>query len=73
MSTYQQAITESMARAGRAAEADPRHVEAYLRCEHGTLDRLTPARFAAEVALALDCVAYGGAVGAEALARSYGL
>lgn len=33
-------------------DLDPRHVEAYMRGEHSTLDHLTPARFDA---LALSC------------------
>jgi hypothetical protein len=52
---------------------DPRHVEAYMRLEHGTLDRLSPQQFRAEVALAVACIAEGGTEAAEKLAKSYGL
>lgn len=52
---------------------DPRHIEAYMRCEHGTLDRLSPDDFAAEVVTAALCIEQGGREAAEALARSYGM
>ena len=52
---------------------DPRHVEAYMRIEHGTLDHLSPAQFARDVAIAVACVVAEGTDDAEALAESYGL
>lgn len=51
---------------------DPRHVEAFMRSEHGTLDHLSPDRFAAEVAMACFCIKDGGQDLAERLAKSYG-
>jgi len=55
-----------------APRHDPRHVEAYMRCEHGTLDRLTPKMFAREVHMAVLCIQEGGTDAAERLAKSYG-
>lgn len=52
---------------------DPRHVEAYMRIEHGTLDHLSPHAFEAEARVATECIALGGKAEAEALAASYGL
>jgi hypothetical protein len=51
---------------------DPRHVEAYMRLQYGTLDHLDRATFEREVRVAADCVRFD-AQGAEDLARSYGL
>lgn len=56
-----------------APSYDARHIEAYLRLEHGTLDRLDPHAFAAEVVTAVMCIEAGGADAAERLAQSYGL
>lgn len=55
-----------------APSHDPRHVEAFMRSEHGTLDHLTPSRFRTEVGAAIACIREGGADFAEKLARSYG-
>lgn len=52
---------------------DPRHVEAFMRSEHGTLDHLSPEIFAAEVTVAVMMIAAGGRDQAERLAQSYGL
>lgn len=70
---YQQMIREDMARLGRVGAADPRHIEAWMRSEHPTLDGLSSARFACEVVLALECVAVTGVIASEALAQSFGL
>ncbi|MXW31251.1 MAG: hypothetical protein F4X54_07430 [Chloroflexi bacterium] len=35
-------------------DANPVGVEAYLRCEHGTLDALSPRQFAHEIAIARE-------------------
>ena len=67
MSLYQTKIKEL------SPASDPRHVEGYMRLEHGTLDQLTPEQFRAEVALAVACIAEGGIDAAEKLAQSYGL
>jgi hypothetical protein len=66
MSLYQERI------AGLTS-SDPRHVEAFMRLEHGTLDQLSPARFTEEVFVSALCVAEAGPVDSEALAVSYGL
>jgi hypothetical protein len=73
MSYYQNAIREEMARAGRIGAADPRHVEAWMRLERGTLGRLSPRQFTKEVGLALDCIAAGALADSESLALSFGL
>lgn len=70
---YRQMIRESMASAGRIAAADPRHVEAWMRLEHGCLDGLSRQQFTDEVTIALECVAAGPLADSEALATSYGL
>ena len=51
---------------------DHRHVEAYMRCENGTLDALSPAKFSREVMIACQCIDEGGTQAAEGLAKSYG-
>lgn len=52
---------------------DPRHIEAFMRSEHGTLDHLSPDAFAAEVCIAAMCIEDGGREFGERLAKSYGL
>ena len=54
-------------------DLDPRHIEAYMRCQFGTLDGLDQAQFSAGARIAAACVDEGGTAAAEALARSYGL
>ena len=56
-----------------APSYDPRHVEAFMRSEHPTLDGLSPTRFRSEVRMACACVDEGGAEFAEKVARSFGL
>lgn len=72
MSYYAEAIREDAARAGRVG-ANVRHIEAWMRLEHGTLDALTRDRFRAEVRTALDCIDAVGDAQGEALAVSFGL
>jgi hypothetical protein len=67
MSLYQTKIKEL------SPVSDPRHVEAYMRLAHGTLDQLNPQRFRTEVALSVACIAEGGIDTAKKLAQSYGL
>jgi hypothetical protein len=52
---------------------DVRHVEAYMRAGHPTLDGLSASEFRAEVRFALLCVEAAGPRAAEDLARSYAL
>ncbi len=73
MSCYQQKIRETMAAAGRIGAADPRHVEAWMRLEHGCIDGLSRSQFTQEVKIALECIAAGPVSDSEALATSYGL
>lgn len=52
---------------------DPRHVEAYMRVGHHTLDGLSAPSFRAEVALVCLCVEAEGPARAEQVAASFGL
>jgi len=56
-----------------APNADPAHVEAWMRLQHSTLDGLSAERFAAEVQTALQCIHVAGLAECDELARSYGL
>jgi hypothetical protein len=51
---------------------DPRHVEAWMRLEHGTLDQLSTAQFISEVIMAERCILADPSQ-SERLAKSYGL
>lgn len=68
---YRQMIREVLARIGRIG-TDPRHVEAYMRLEHPTLDGLSREAFAREVEAGAVC-AMADPVKAEELAQSYDL
>ena len=52
---------------------DPRHIEAYIRVAHSTLDGLSPQEFRYEVRVACGCVDEGGLPMAERIALSFGL
>ena len=52
---------------------DPRHVEAFMRAEHSTLDHLSERQFAAEVRMACACIDEGGVEMAERVAQSFGM
>lgn len=52
---------------------DPRHVEAYMRIEHPTLDGLSRMEFADEVEFAVICITADGLENAELCAKSFGL
>ena len=69
---YQQTIRECVARRGRVG-TDPRHVEAWMRVEHPTLDAVGARRFREEVEIALGLIDSAGTEQSEALARSFGL
>ena len=69
---YQQLIRECVARLGRIG-VESRHVEAWMRSEHATLDGLGPQRFRDEVEIALALIDRAGEEQSEALARSFGL
>ena len=59
--------------APRTRDVDPRHVEAWMRLEHPTLDGLSRAEFEREIDLAVAAIATAGAADSEALAASFGL
>ncbi len=69
---YQQTIRECAARLGRIG-ANPRHVEAWMRVEHPTLDALDRRQFESEVGIAITLIDHAGLEQSEALARSFGL
>ena len=52
---------------------DPRHIEACMRLQHGTLDHLTREDFAREAQIGVEFIRQAGRDEAEALAVSYGL
>ena len=64
---YQRLIAE------RTGDVDPRHVEAWMRLEHPTLDGLSGRVFDDAVDEALACARATGAAESEALAASFGL
>ena len=70
MSGYEQIIRETLAKIGRIGAADPRHVEGWMRLEHGCLDGLARSQFASEVKIALECIEAGPLADSEALAQS---
>lgn len=65
------AVTEDLEELGIAG-IDARHVEAYMRLEHGTLDAIGPRQWREEVIIAVALIREDPD-GAESLARSYGL
>ena len=71
-SFYHQAIREEIARQGKIG-IDPRHVEAYMRLEHPTLDGLSGQQFKKEVKISIACIEQEGATVAESCAKSFGL
>ena len=60
-------------RAIAPTQYDPRHVEAYMRTQHSTLDHLSPRYFRSEVRIAMSCIDEGGIEMAERIAQSFGL
>jgi hypothetical protein len=69
MAYYQRAIAVMKSAQG----FDPRHIEAYMRLQHSTLDGLSKAAFAREVRLCVECIKQGGLEAAERNAQSFGL
>lgn len=72
MSIYQKFIKETLKEMG-CEQYDPRHIEAYIRIEHDTLDGLSSAMFRKEIELAIFCINSAGINAAERLAQSFGL
>ncbi|MDD4972512.1 MAG: hypothetical protein PHT07_24030 [Paludibacter sp.] len=71
-SLYFDAIRLEITRQGKVG-IDPRHVEAYMRLEHSTLDGLTAKQFNEEVKICIACVEADGITNAESCAKSFGL
>jgi hypothetical protein len=69
---YQRFIREEVARQGHIG-IDPRHIEAYMRLGHSTLDGLSRRQFIDEVQIGVQCILSDGVANAESLAKSYGL
>ena len=72
MKSYQEEITDIAKEMGRP-EVDPRHVEAYMRVGHSTLDGLARWQFVEEVEICIACIDAGGLEDAERTARSFAL
>lgn len=76
---YSAKIAEILRGIGRT-ELDPRHVEAWMRCEAGyahgnggTLNHLSPEQFAHEVDIAVETIDGSPEGMSETLAQTYGL
>jgi len=59
--------------AERTRDVDPRHVEAWMRVEHPTLNGLSRREFIEAMHAALGCAIDAGAEESEALAASFGI
>lgn len=72
MTSYQQMIREDAASMGLVGKVDPRHVEAWMRLEYGTLDARPRSDFRAFIreTIAIEQEAPGES---EKCARSFGL
>ena len=70
---YKEAIRIEAAKRGFIGKYNPRHIEAYMRLEHSTLDGLSPKQFSDEIGIAMECINVDGAGNAEKLAQSFGL
>ena len=68
---YQKIIKRFLEQQG--SKADPRHVEAWMRLQYGTLDSLLASEVESEVKIAVACIDHGGLEHSEELAQSYGL
>jgi hypothetical protein len=69
---YQNMIAEILARHGRTGY-DPRHIEAFMRLEHGTLDAMSHEQFEREVEASRICVKSVSYEASEHLAKSFGI
>ena len=70
-SPYYNYIRLTLENIGR--EADPRHIEAYMRLQYSTLDHLSTKQFFMEVLTSLECIKVDGKENAENLAQSFAL
>jgi hypothetical protein len=71
-SIYHDLINDRLAGLNKA-DFDPRHIEAYMRLEHSTLDGLALDAFTQEIEIAIACIAHDGLANAERCAKSFGL
>jgi len=71
MKTYQQTIKNFLDNIG--LDADPRHIEGYMRLQHSTLDGLSFKQFCNEIMIGYECIKVDGKENAEKLAQSYAL
>lgn len=70
---WQEKIRLELAQQGHIERYAPRHIEAFIRIEHSTLDWMDKGRFALEVEIARKCIDAVGSETAEVCARSLGL
>jgi hypothetical protein len=68
-SPYQEIIREALT--GR--DYDPRHIEAFMRLQYGTLNHLSLDDFEREIEICIACIGLMGKESAEETARSFGL
>lgn len=69
---YQQTILKILATTNNLG-FNPRHIEAYMRLGHSTLDGLSLFQFTQEVLLCVECIRTDGTLNAERCAESFGL
>lgn len=69
---YDQTIKEEAIKQGYIG-VGPRHLEAWMRLEHSTLDGLTKTQFSREVHTGIVCVQQAGIEASENLAKSFGM
>ena len=72
-SNYQTHIRRYLERRGAADRFRPRHLEAIIRCNYGTLDGLSTAQFNRAIRDAMEEHATMTEADLESIARSYGL
>lgn len=73
-SIYQQMIAKSLARRKKLPPwLEPRHIEASMRLQYGTLDHLSRATFSREIAVGVDVCRQLGQAEADEMADSFGL
>ena len=73
METYQETIRRETAKMEFIGKYDPRHIEGWMRIEHGTLDHLDIHIFRKEIKIGIQCIEEGGRELAERNAKSFGL
>jgi len=71
MSMYGKLINSELFKMNKL-KYDPRHIEAYMRLEHSTLDGLSKKSFLYEIGIAIECINADGKENAERCAKSFG-